>query len=319
MPQLSFLIPLFNEEDNVDALCAELRDVCGKLNQSYEIIIVDDGSTDRSFEKLQTQAKSDSHLRLVRFRRNFGQTAAVSAGLHHAQGQVIIMLDADLQNDPHDVPALLHKLDEGYDVVSGWRKNRQDAFLSRILPSRIANFIIGCWTGVPLKDYGCTLKAYRREVLQDVRLYGEMHRFLPYYAFLSGAKIVEIAVNHRPRTHGKSKYGISRTVKVLLDMITIRFLGRHAQKPIYLFGGIGSASIALGVVIAAFTVFERIAWNIYVHRNPLILLASLLGLAGLQFMLMGLLAEILMRTYHESQSKPTYLVRETFNFPASHH
>ena len=310
MANLSIIIPIYNEEENIPQLLEKTRAACEALQKTYEIILVDDGSRDDSFRLLQEQALNNKHLRVIRFRKNFGQTAAIMAGLDIAQGEIIIFMDGDLQNDPQDIQILIDKLNEGYDVVSGWRKRRKDPFFTRVLPSKMANGIISFFTGVRLRDYGCTLKAYRYDVLKDVRLYGEMHRFLPFYAALAGAKICEVPVQHHPRVHGKSKYGLSRTFKVLLDLLTISFLGGYSQKPIYFFGGAGVIALASGVLLAFYTLYQKLAFGIYVHRNPLVLLGGILFLGGLQFLLMGVLAEMLMRTYHESQSKPTYLVKE---------
>jgi glycosyltransferase involved in cell wall biosynthesis len=283
-PRISLIIPCYNEEESIDELVAETTAVLDDNGLDGEIVIVDDGSRDRSWEKLSAHAEKEPRLKIVRFRRNFGQTAAMVAGIDFARGEILIPLDADLQNDPRSIPALLEKIEEGYDVVSGWRKNRKDAFLSRTLPSRIANGLISWVSGVHLHDYGCTLKAYRREVLDPVNLYGEMHRFIPVYASWSGAKVAEAVVNHRPRKYGESKYGIGRTFKVLLDLLVVKFLGSYGTKPIYFFGGLGFMLCSLGFASGAFALY-----------------------------LLGLLAEIGIRTYHESQSRSIYLIRDTAN------
>ncbi len=277
-------------------------------------MLVDDGSRDRSPEILRALARQDpEHVRVVLLRRNFGQTAAIAAGIDHARGQVIVLLDADLQNDPADIPKLLAKLDEGYDVVSGWRKHRQDPFLTRVLPSRLANALISWVTGVHLHDYGCTLKAYRREVLREFRLYGEMHRFIPAYAAAVGARIAEVVVQHHPRRRGKSKYGLSRTLKVLLDLITVKFLLSYFHKPIYLFGGLGLAVSAVGSAMLLFVFVRRVVWRISALQSPFFQTGLMFMILGTQAILLGLIAELLVRTYHETQNKPTYVVRERLN------
>lgn len=309
-PHLSVVLPVFNEEESVAQLHDQLKAALDELGRPYEIIYVDDGSTDTTFLRLSRVAVDDRTVSVIRLRRNYGQTAALSAGIDRSRGEVIVLMDADLQNDPADIGRLLAKVDEGFDVVSGWRKNRQDARFRRRLPSRIANALISRLTGVRLHDYGCTLKAYRREVLEHVRLYGEMHRFIPAYASWSGALITEIPVNHRARQFGKSKYGLSRTVRVLLDMLTVKFLGSYSTKPLYAFGFVGAligvisaGSVVLAVLQAVFPPYVRL------HNNPLTLLAAILFVIAVQVILMGLLAELVMRTYYESQDKPTYVIR----------
>jgi glycosyltransferase involved in cell wall biosynthesis len=313
-PQVSIVIPCFDEQETIPRLCLALDAVVAKLGAAgrlAEVIIIDDGSGDDSFARLKEAAMQRPWLRVVRFRRNFGQTAAMAAGFERARGQFIVPMDADLQNDPDDIPLLVAKLEEGYDVVSGWRKDRKDKAISRKLPSLIANWIIGRVGGLPLHDYGCTLKAYRREVLEPVRLYGEMHRFIPIYAKWSGARITELVVRHHPRLEGKSKYGIGRTMKVVLDLMTVRFLGDYSTKPLYLFGRWGFLLMAFGVVAGVITLIEKWANPMnYAHRNPLLLLAVMLFVVGMQLLGMGLLAELQVRTYHESQRKPVYLVAE---------
>ena len=309
-PELSVIVPLYNEIGNVQILHQELREVLDGLNREWEIVYVDDGSDDGTADELRKICAREEHVRAVVFRRNFGQTAALSAGFDHARGGVIIPMDGDLQNDPRDIPRLLKHIDEGYDVVSGWRRRRQDKLLSRRLPSMLANWLIGQLTNVRIHDYGCTLKAYRREVIRHVKLYGEMHRFIPVYASWVGARVLEIEVNHRPRVHGKSKYGLMRIFKVILDLITVKFLGSYGTSPIYAFGGPGLLFCFLGVVAGAGSLWEKFTAGTYVHENPLILLAVFLFILGAQCVLIGLLAEIAIRTYYESQNKPTYFVRE---------
>ena len=316
-PKVSIVVPCFNEEQTIPRLCAALDAAVAKLEaegRPTEVLVIDDGSTDDSFARLKAAAQSRPWLRLIRFRRNFGQTAAMAAGFERARGAYVVPMDADLQNDPEDIPLLLARLEEGYDIVSGWRKNRQDKALTRRLPSKIANWLIGRVSGVRLHDYGCTLKAYRREVLEPVRLYGEMHRFIPVYAKWSGARITEQVVRHHPRKEGKSKYGLARTLKVLLDLTTVKFLGDYSTKPLYLFGLWGLLFIFGGFVSGAVTLVEKFMTpTTYAHRNPLLLLAVMLFVVGIQLIGMGLLAELLVRTYHESQHKPVYLVAEEVN------
>jgi glycosyltransferase involved in cell wall biosynthesis len=319
-PQVSIVVPCYQEEATIPRLVPALDDIVAKLaglGRPTEVIVVDDGSRDQSFARLREAAASRPWLRLVRFRRNFGQTAAMSAGFHAARGAVIVPMDADLQNDPDDIPALLAKLDEGHDVVSGWRKNRQDKAVSRKLPSRIANWLIGRVGGLRLHDYGCTLKAYRREVLASVQLYGEMHRFIPIYAKWAGARVTEMVVRHHPRKEGQSKYGIGRTIRVVLDLVTVKFLGDYSTKPLYLFGKWGVSSMFLGVCAGVAVLVRKFFYGAYAHRDPLLLLAVMLFMLGVQLIGMGLLAELQVRTYHESQSKPTYLIAEEVNAPCA--
>lgn len=308
-PQISVVVPLLDEQDNLPPLYEQItRSLTGR--HEYELIFIDDGSTDRSFEILKGLQASDPRVRVIRFRRNFGQTAALSAGFARARGEVVVALDADLQNDPADIPMLVAKLDEGYDVVSGWRKVRHDAALKRKLPSRLANGLISYITGVRLHDYGCTLKAYRREILAETRLYGEMHRFIPALASWSGARVTECVVNHRPRTAGKAKYGLGRTLKVVLDLMTVKFLGSFSTKPIYAFGGLGLFTALLAFLFAWIVVYQKIEHKTDMSGNPLLLLSAVLVITTVQFILMGLIAELLVRTYHESQNRPTYVIRE---------
>jgi glycosyltransferase involved in cell wall biosynthesis len=312
-PEISVVIPVFNEEENVSALHQKLDAALTSLGLSYEILYVDDGSRDRSFELLSEIAAQDGHVKLVRFRRNFGQTAAMAAGMEYARGRVLIPLDADGQNDPADIPRLLEKINEGYDVVSGWRLKRKDNTIRKI-PSRIANRIISKVTGVALHDYGCSLKAYRAEVMKDVSLYGEMHRFIPAYAAMVGARVTEIPVQHHPRVAGQSKYGMNRIVKVMLDLLVVKFLGGYGSKPIYFFGGAGLWSAAVGVLLWIISFGRKlIVHEHHINRDPLFYIGILLFVAAMQFLLMGLIAEMNMRIYYESQSKPPYVVAETRN------
>jgi glycosyltransferase involved in cell wall biosynthesis len=313
-PELSIIIPVLNEEENIDRLYGKLCESMSELGKSWEVIFVDDGSSDKSYELLTGLSKKDDRVIVVRFVKNFGQTAALAAGIDYASGEVIVPMDADLQNDPADIRALLQKLDEGYDVVSGWRKNRQDEFLTRLIPSWTANKLISIISGVRLHDYGCSLKAYRREVIKDVRLYGEMHRFVPIYATWVGAKVAEIPVNHFAREFGKSKYGISRTFKVVLDLITVKFLSSYATKPIYLFGTAGIWSFITSFLIFGWMVVLKIWYHTTFIETPLPVLTAMFFMLGVQFILMGLLAEIIMRTYHESQGKRIYVIKTVLNY-----
>jgi glycosyltransferase involved in cell wall biosynthesis len=309
---LSVVIPVFNEAENLRLLHQALAQAL--QGRSYELIFVDDGSIDGSVETLDELASEDpDHTEVIFFRRNFGQTAAISAGIDHAAGQVIVLIDADMQNDPADIPRMLEMIEEGYDVVSGWRIVRQDTYLTRRLPSRAANGLISLVTGVRLHDYGCTLKAYRREVLQGFHLYGEMHRFIPAYAGWVGARIAELPVRHHPRRFGKTKYGLERILKVFLDLLTVKFLISYANKPIYLFGGAGLTLIlgSMGLLLAL--VIRRVLYDEHMIRSPLLLMTTMLFILGSQSILMGLIAELLARTYHESQAKPTYSIRRIAN------
>jgi len=309
---LSVVIPVFNEEDNLRPLHESLSKAL--TDYSYELVFVDDGSADGSLNELIRLTEGDpKHTRVVELGRNHGQTAAIAAGIDYSDGEVVVLMDADLQNDPADIPMMLKKIDEGFDVVSGWRVDRKDPFLTRILPSRMANWLISKVTSVPLHDYGCTLKAYRREVLQGFRLYGEMHRFIPAYAGSVGAKIVEVPVRHHPRRSGKAKYGLERTFKVILDLFTVKFLLSYADKPMYLFGGTGFAFFVSSFVLLAYLVARRLLYDEHLIRSPLLLMTGLLFILGFQSILMGLIAELLVRTYHESQAKPTYSVRRVHN------
>jgi glycosyltransferase involved in cell wall biosynthesis len=307
---ISVVVPVLNEEESLPMLCQRLTEVLAGSGYSYEIIIVDDGSTDRSFEIMRDFQARDGHLRVVRFRRNYGQTAAFAAGFDRARGEVVITIDADLQNDPADIPALMAKMEEGYDVVSGWRVNRQDRFLDRRLPSIMANRLIGWTTGVRIHDYGCSLKAYRRDVLADVRLYGELHRFIPALAHAAGARVTEIPVSHHARRFGKAKYGLSRTLKVVLDILAVRFLMSFSTRPIHIFGLLGLLSFAVGGAMLLYLAVVRLFLLQPIGDRPLTLLAILLTMLGVQLVTSGLLAELVTRTYYESQDKPIYTVRE---------
>lgn len=307
---ISIVIPVFNEEKNLKPLLEQITDSMESMGLSFEIIFVDDGSIDGSFETLQGLYTQDKRLKVIRFRKNFGQTAALSAGFDHSKGNIIITLDGDLQNDPADIPLLVEKLNEGYDIVSGWRHKRKDPFISRRIPSMIANKLISFITNVKLHDYGCSLKGFRKEVIKNIRLYGEMHRFIPAVASWMGISVAEIKVNHRPRKQGKSKYGISRTIRVLLDLITVKFLLSYSTRPIQIFGLIGFISSAIGGIILIYLSFIRLVLQEPIGGRPLLLLGVLLFFIGVQFISMGLLAEIQSRTYHESQNKPIYVVKE---------
>jgi glycosyltransferase involved in cell wall biosynthesis len=307
---LSLIIPVYNEEGNLDNLYCAIEKTMNGMKQPWEVIFVDDGSTDKSLSILNRIAEEDpEHVSVVVFRRNYGQTAALAAGIDHSSGDTIILMDADMQNDPADIPMLLAKLDEGYDLVSGWRTQRKDNVITRNFPSMVGNWLISRVTGVYLHDYGCTLKAYRRGALEGFRLYGEMHRFIPVYAASVGAKIAEIPVNHYPRKFGKTKYGLERTVKVILDLFTVKFLVAFASKPIYLFGGTGLGLMTISAFIFIVLMVRRIFYAVSVTGSPLFQMSAMFFILGFQSMLMGLIAELLVRTYHESQRKPTYTVR----------
>ena len=316
-PEISIFLPVFNEELNLRPLHAKLNDAVQQLGRSAEIIYVDDGSTDESLNVLRELAGVDARVRVIALRRNYGQTPAMAAGIDAARGEVLIPMDADLQNDPADIARLLDKLDEGYDVVSGWRKNRRDPLITRKIPSMMANWLISKIGGVPLHDYGCSLKAYRRESLADVHLYGEMHRFIPIYASWTGARVAEIPVEHHPRTMGKSKYGLSRTLKVVFDLMTIKFMASYQTKPIYVFGTFGMLAFALSIVAGIWASILKIWKGVSFIQTPLPLVTIVMLAIGIQFLLMGLLAEMLVRTYHESQAKRIYAVREKIGFDSN--
>jgi glycosyltransferase involved in cell wall biosynthesis len=313
-PELSLFLPVLDEEDNLRPMHARIKASLDALGKTAEVIFVDDGSKDNSLKILKDIAASDDRVRVISLRRNYGQTAAMSAGIDAAKGEILIPMDADLQNDPADIKRLLDKLDEGYDVVSGWRKNRQDKMVSRKIPSMIANRIVSWIGGVPLHDYGCSLKAYRRDVIQDVKLYGEMHRFIPIYASWAGARVAEIPVDHHARTMGKSKYGISRTIKVIFDLITIKFMAEYHTKPLYVFGAFGMIAFLTSMVAGIWATVLKLGYDVSFILTPLPIIAVVMLAISVQFFLMGLLAELLVRTYHESQDKAIYAVREKIGF-----
>src|SRR6266498_2540028 len=314
MLPLSLIVPVYNEEENLPLLMDAICNALEPLKKDWEVIFVDDGSGDHSLQVLEGLVEKDpQHVRAVVFRRNFGQTAAIEAGIDHSHGGTIILLDADLQNDPADIPMLLAKLDEGYDLVSGWRKDRQDNKLTRTLPSNMANGLISWVTGVHLHDYGCTLKAYRRGALEGFRLYGEMHRFIPVFAHSVGAKITELPVTHHARKFGKANYGLERTIKIILDLFTVKFLLSYSNKPIYLFGGAGAVLMFIGAADLLFLFLRRTFYGVPVFTSPLLQVGVMFFIMGFQSILMGLIAELLARTYHESQQKPTYTIRKTLN------
>jgi glycosyltransferase involved in cell wall biosynthesis len=307
---LSIVIPVYNEEESIEPLIRETQSVLDPLARKYEMVLVDDGSTDGTYPILLRLHESKLQIKVVRLKRNFGQTAAIAAGLAYAKGAVVIAMDGDGQNDPKDIPTLLSKIDEGFDLVSGWRFPRHDPFLSRRFPSQIANALISWTTQVKLHDYGCTLKAMRRDVAKDLKLYGEMHRFIPAMAYERGARIAEIRVHHRPRRWGRSKYGISRTLRVILDLLTVKFMLSYATRPLHVFGLLGLASGGGGFLIALYLTVQKLFYGSAIGGRPLLLLAVLLIFIGFQFITMGLLGEMLSRTYHESQDKPIYVVKE---------
>ena len=308
--ELSIVIPVYNEEENVEPLIGEIEGVLAAAGKTYEIIAVDDGSKDRTFMLLRQLHGTRPRLKIVRLKRNFGQTAAMAAGLAYAEGEIIIVMDGDGQNDPADIPELIKEIEEGNDLVAGWRSNRQDSFFSRRLPSMIANRLISWTTRVKLHDYGCTLKAMRKDVAKSLRLYGEMHRFIPAIAYERGAQIVELKVNHRPRLRGKSKYGINRTLRVVLDLLTVKFLSSYSTRPAHVFGPLGLVSGLTGFALALHLTVQKFVYNLDIGSRPLLLLAILLIFIGFQFVTMGLLGEMLARTYHESQDRAVYVVGE---------
>lgn len=309
-PEVSIVVPIYNEVESLPQLVNAITTTLTATGLSYELICIDDGSKDGSGMLLKQQAQTHPNLRAILLRRNYGQTAAMAAGFNNARGKAIVTLDGDLQNDPVDIPLLLAKLDEGYDLVSGWRKNRQDAALTRLLPSKIANWLIGKVTEVKLHDYGCSLKAYRSELVADMNLYGELHRFLPALAFIEGAKITEIPVNHHARRHGKSKYGLGRTFRVVMDLFTVFFLKKFLTRPMHVFGLIGLASTVLGIILGLYLTFLKLGLGESIGDRPLLILVVILLLTGVQLFSFGLLGELLMRTYHEAQNRPIYRVRE---------
>ena len=311
---LSVVVPVYNEEENIQYLYEQLSEVLDPLGLEYEIICTDDGSTDRSFQLLSALAKEDPRVKVIRFRRNFGQTAGFSAGFDYASGDVVITIDADLQNDPAGIPVLLEKMAEGYDVVSGWRKERQDSFLSRRLPSKIANWLISRTTGVQVHDRGCSLRAHRQEIVKEMRLYGELHRFIPDIAAWLGASMAEVPVNHRPRKFGKSKYGLGRTFRVILDLITVRFLQGYSTRPIHIFGKLGIGLGGVGFLLALWLSVQKIVLKQSIGNRPALTLSVLLMVMGVQLVSIGLLGEMIVRTYYEGQHKPIYTVREIVDY-----
>ncbi len=316
---ISIVIPCFNEEKSLEPLVEKIRDVMSRITESYEIIIVDDGSTDRSTERIKNLSLRYTSVKGLRLKRNFGQTAALACGFHYAKGEIIVTMDADLQNDPEDIPILLEKINQGYDVVSGWRINRKDNFLTRILPSKIANYLIGKITGIKLHDYGCSLKAYRSEVIKNMELYGELHRFIPALAKIQGAEITEVPVQHHPRIHGKSKYTLSRTFRVLLDLILVKFLLSYSTRPIHFFGAAGLLFSSIGFLICLYLGSMKILYAYSIGGRPLLLLGILLITTGIQLLTIGILSEIQIRTYFESQKKPIYAVKEFINIKETNH
>ncbi len=316
-PEISVVIPLRNESPNVDELHTELTTVLQAFGRPFEVIAIDDGSTDDTFARLAALQRTDHRVRVIRFRRNFGQTAAFAAGFAYARGRYIVTSDGDLQNDPHDIPGMIEVLERGSDIVAGWRQDRKDPFLSRRLPSMIANAIISRSTGVKLHDYGCSLKVFRAEVVKPLKLYGEMHRFLPAIASEMGVTIVEKVVNHRPRRHGSSKYGISRTVRVVLDLLTVKFLISYSTRPLHIFGLLGMAMGSLGAAVCAWLAWVKFVQHEGISNRPLLLFGILFILTGVQLVTTGLVAEMLSRTYHESQDKPIYVIREVLDAESS--
>lgn len=310
---LSIVIPIFNEAESIHELYTELKDVINQHKYAAEIIFIDDGSKDESLKSLRQIAADDPAVKVISFKRNYGQTPAMSAGIQEAKGKIVVTMDADLQNDPHDIPAMIALIESGYDLVSGWRKPRRDSFLNRILPSIIANYLISIVTGVKLHDFGCTLKAYKADIIKGIKLYGEMHRFIPVYAAGIGAGITEIQTHHRQRLYGKTHYGFIRTIKVLLDLLTVKFLGDFSTRPIHLFGGSGFMFMLTGFFIGMYVLYEKFHLHVFAYRNPLLLLAVFLFLIGFELILIGLVAELIIRLYHESINNPVYTVKEKIN------
>jgi len=312
--KLSVVVPLYNEAENLSEIYNEITASCQSLNLPYEMVFVDDGSTDSSFRVLKELEAGDPRLKIIRLRKNFGQTAALSAGFDYARGEIIITLDADLQNDPGDFPLLFRKIEEGYDIVSGWRLKRKDKFISRRMPSAAANWIISRITKVKLHDYGCTLKAFRKDIVKNIKLYGEMHRFIPAIASTMGVTIAEVRVNHRPRIHGKSKYNISKSIRVFLDLLTVKFLLTYSTRPLQAFGLLGLVTGGIGGILALVLSYQRLVLKVGLSNRPLLLLAILLIVIGFQFITMGLLGEIMVRAYHETAEKHIYVIREVIDY-----
>lgn len=311
---ISVVIPVFNEEENIELLYTKIKQSLDNLGKGYEIIFIDDGSTDKTTALLHRICTEDRKVKGIIFRRNFGQTAAISAGFDHADGEIIVTLDADLQNDPEDIPQLIEKIEEGYDVVSGWRAERKDPFLSRRMPSYISNWLTSLFTGVKLHDYGCTLKAYRKEITKNIKLYGEMHRFVPALASWVGASICEVKVRHHPRKYGKSSYNFSRINRGFLDLLTVKFLLSFATSPIQIFGKFGLISIFSGFICGIILLVMKVVSGVDMTGNPFLYLSILFLLIGGQFISMGLLGEIISRTYHESQNKSIYFIKEILDY-----
>lgn len=318
-PDLSLVVPVYNEAQNLLPLHQEIVESCSKLNNSYELIFVDDGSWDESFVVLKNIQKDDHKVKVIKLRKNFGQTAALSAGFDYARGDIIISLDADLQNDPKDFPLLIQKIQEGYDIVSGWRQKRKDSLLTRRLPSFVGNWLISFFTRIKLHDYGCTLKAFRKEVVKSIRLYGEMHRFIPVIARNMGFQITEVRVNHRPRLYGKSKYRSTRFIRVILDILTVKFLLSYSTRPLQIFGLIGFLTGIIGIILGLYLSYQRLIIKVGISGRPLLLLAILFMVTGLQFITLGLLAEIMVRAYHESVEKKIYIIQEIVDSELNEH
>lgn len=318
-PDLSLVVPVYNEAQNLLLLHQEIVESCSKLNNSYELIFVDDGSWDESFVVLKNIQKDNHKVKVIKLRKNFGQTAALSAGFDYAQGDIIISLDADLQNDPKDFPLLIQKIQEGYDIVSGWRQKRKDRLLTRRLPSFVGNWLISFFTRIKLHDYGCTLKAFRKEVVKSIRLYGEMHRFIPAIARNMGFLVTEVRVNHRPRLYGKSKYRSTRFIRVILDILTVKFLMSYSTRPLQIFGLIGFLTGIIGIILGLYLSYQRLIIKVGISGRPLLLLAILLIVIGLQFITLGLLAEIMVRAYHESVEKKIYIIQEIVDSELNEH
>lgn len=313
MIQLSVVLPVHNEQENIQEMFREIDEVCQKHQYDYEAVFVDDGSSDKSFTILEEMAQEHKQIKLIGFKRNFGQTAAMSAGIDYASGQTIILMDSDLQNDPNDIPMFLKEINNGHDVVVGWRKERKDNTLNRKIPSMIANWLIRKVGGVQINDLGCSMKAFNREIIKQVRLYGEMHRFIPLYTSAIGGKLTEVVVNHRARVAGETKYGINRTFKVILDLITVKFLIKYSTKPMYFFGGAALGFWALSILTSIFLMIHKFAHEISIIRSPFLILTCVLVMIGFNFILMGLLSEMIMRTYYESQNKKSYIVEKMVN------
>ncbi len=314
MKSISIVIPAYNEENNIVLLYEKIKQVLIKNNlKKYEIIFIDDGSDDATFKEILKVAKKDKKVKAIQLKRNYGQTAAISTGIKYSINDIIILMDADGQNDPSDIPLLLKKIEEGYDVVSGWRYKRKDNFILRVLPSKIANYLISIVSGVKLKDYGCTLKAYKKEFIKDINLYGEMHRFIPIYTYMNGAKITEVKVKHNPRKYGKSKYGLLRIFKVMLDLLVVKFLEEFYTKPIYFFGGVGFFILFFGALFSIITLVQKYVYKVWAHKNPLLILSVMLIIIGIQFIIFGILAEIEIRTFFQVRKKSLYKIEKKIN------